>query len=220
MRSLLGQERAESRFESGAPVVVLLWKRAVRSFPCLLFFLVLALPACRTEPVPEGIRPEISALPPGYLASVKVGGDPPHPPARAVPAAAGGETWNAQQIDWQPYEAGLARAREQKKPVCLVIYTNWCPHCRNYSHVFDDPKVVERARDFVMIRANADEEGAVAGRYAKDGGYVPRTFFLGPDGTLDPEIHAPREKFLYFFDERDPASLLAGMETAVRKLVR
>jgi hypothetical protein len=172
--------------------------------------LSLALPACHSDPVPEGIRPEISALPPGYLERTR--------PAAA--AAAGGETWNAQEIDWQPYEAGLARAKEQKKPVCLVIYTNWCPHCRNYSHVFEDPRVVARAKDFVMIRANADQEGAVAGKYTADGGYVPRTFFLAPDGTLDPEIHAPRDKFRHFFDERDPASLLGGMEAAVRKLVR
>jgi thiol-disulfide isomerase/thioredoxin len=130
------------------------------------------------------------------------------------------ESWNTAQIDWQPYEAGLARAKAQKKPICLVLYTGWCPHCRNYSHVFDDPQVVARAKDFVMIRANADEQPAIAAKFVPDGGYVPRTFFLSPDGTLDPEIHAPRPKFLYFFDEREPRSLLAGMDTARHKLVR
>ncbi len=146
---------------------------------------------------------------------------PATPPLRGpVRAAAAGETWNAAQIDWQTYDAGLAKARAENKPVCLVLYTNWCPHCRNYSRVFDDPRIVERARGFVMIRANADDEPAVAGKYTKDGGYVPRTFFLAPDGTLDADIHAPRNKYMYFFDERDPSSLLAGMETAVRKLVK
>jgi protein-disulfide reductase (glutathione) len=173
--------------------------------------IALSFPACRAEPPAGGIQAETSAHSPV--------------PARAQPApvraaAAGGESWNAAQIDWQPYEAGLAQARAQNKPVCLVLYTNWCPHCRNYSRVFDDPQVVERARGFVMIRANADEEPAVAGKYASDGGYVPRTFFLAADGTLDPEIHAPRPKFRYFYDERDPRSLLGGMETAARTLVR
>jgi thiol:disulfide interchange protein len=178
--------------------------RLLRLAPSLLLS-ALALPACRAEPLPEGA---------------------PAPSAETSAAAAarrpqtGGETWNAGQIDWQSYEAGLSRAKTLNKPVCLVLYTNWCPHCRNYSHVFDDPKIVERSRDFVMIRANADDEPAVAGRYVKDGGYVPRTFFLASDGTLDPEIHAARPRFLYFFDERDPSSLLAGMETAARKLGR
>jgi protein-disulfide reductase (glutathione) len=137
-------------------------------------------------------------------------------PAAAPGAAADG--WNTAQIDWQGYEAGLARAKATKKPVCLVLFTTWCPHCNNYSHVFEDAKVVERARDFVMIRLNADEEREVSARYQPDGGYVPRTFFLSADGVLDPELHAPRPKFLYFYDEKSPASLLSGMDAAARKL--
>ncbi len=177
--------------------------------------IALAAASCRSQPTDEGmIRPEISALPPELR---------PQCGQRRHPARAGrrrGETWNAQQIDWQGYEAGLARAKAEHKPVCLVLYTDWCPHCRNYSHVFDDPRVVERAKAFVMVRANADQEADLAGKFAKDGGYVPRTFFLRPDGTLDADVHAPRPKFLYFFDERDPGSLLAGMDESLRKLAR
>jgi thiol:disulfide interchange protein len=172
--------------------------------------------ACRAKEAP----PDTAAEPIGPVVEGMT--DVRQAPLAAAPAAAppAGESWNVAQIDWQPYEAGLVRAKAQNKPVCLVLYTGWCPHCRNYSHVFDDPKVVERARDFVMIRANADEEPAIAGKFKPDGGYVPRTFFLSPDGTLDPEIHAPRPKFLYFFDEHDPRPLLAGMDTARHKLAR
>ncbi|MGO8996794.1 MAG: thioredoxin family protein [Polyangiaceae bacterium] len=136
-----------------------------------------------------------------------------------VRGAPSGEGWNAAQIDWQPYEAGLARAKEQNKPVCLVFYTTWCPHCRNYSHVFEDQRVVARARDFVMVHLDADKEESVASKYALDGTYIPRTFFLAPNGTLDGSIHAPRPSSRYFYDERDPGSLLAAMETAHQRLV-
>ena len=71
-----------------------------------------------------------------------------------------------------------------------------------------------------LLREVADDEGDIARRYQRDGGYVPRTFFLAPDGTLDPDIHAARPKFQYFFDEQNPASILAGMDEAVRKLRR
>jgi thiol-disulfide isomerase/thioredoxin len=186
--------------------------------------LSLGLTACQAQGVaPEGDR----AAPSGQPIGPVVDQQPAPPRGRAAPAAQPGkaatataESWNAAQIDWKPYEAGLAQAKAQKKPVCLVLYTGWCPHCRNYSHVFEDPQVVERAKDFVMIRANADEEPAVASKYVPDGGYVPRTFFLAPDGTLDPEIHAERPKFLYFYDEKQPRALLAGMDTARHKLVR
>lgn len=188
-----------------------------RLLPVLALSLAISSTACRGEAPPEGIRPENSSLPPDQRGPT-VGAAAPVLAQGLAPASA--ETWNAAQIDWQPYEAGLARAKAQNKPVCLVFYTGWCPHCRAYSHVFDDPKVVARAKDFVMIRANADDQADLAGQYSKDGGYVPRTFFLAPDGTLDPEIHAPRPKFLYFFDEHNPSALLAGMEAALHKLVK
>ena len=114
---------------------------------------------------------------------------------------------------WQSYEAGLQQARTQKKPVCLVFSTTWCPHCKNFSHVFDDPRVVAHARDFVMIHLDADAEEAIASKYALDGSYIPRTFFLGPDGKVDfATIHAPRLASRFFYDEHDPGSLLAAMD--------
>lgn len=140
------------------------------------------------------------------------------PPASI--AAPSGDGFGQGKIDWQPYEAGLAQAKAQNKPVCLVLSTGWCPHCKNYSRVFQDDKVAEQARRFVMIHVDADKSPDVARQYQPDGGYVPRTFFLAPDGTLARDIHAPRPKFLYFFDEHNPASLLGGMEQALRTLVR
>ena len=140
---------------------------------------------------------------------------------KAATTAAAAEGWNDAQIAWQfPYEAGLARAKELGKPICVVLYTTWCPHCRNYSHVFEDPRVVEKSKSFVMIRANADEAQTIAAKYVTDGAYVPRTYFLAPDGTADTSIHAPRPKFQFFYDEHDPASVLAGMEAALRKLAK
>jgi thioredoxin-like negative regulator of GroEL len=188
--------------------------RRAQALVRITLVLGVALPGCRAQPTEEGgIRPEASAR------SAQATEARPRAPVHAAGVAAA-ETWNAQQIDWQGYEAGLARAKAEGKPLCLVLYTNWCPHCRNYSHVFDDPKVVERAKGFVMVRANADEEPELAGKFAKDGGYVPRTFFLAPDGTLAEDIHAPRPKYRYFFDEHNPASLLGGMDEAQRTLAR
>jgi thiol-disulfide isomerase/thioredoxin len=146
-------------------------------------------------------------------------GAPKAAKAANAAASASGEGWNAAQIDWKSYDEGMRLAKAQNKPVLLVFFTTWCPHCKNYSHVFEDPRVVERARDFVMIHLDADAEEAVASKYARDGSYIPRTFFLSPDGTLDETIHAPRPQSIYFYDEHNPLPLLASMETARKKLV-
>jgi hypothetical protein len=71
-----------------------------------------------------------------------------------------------------------------------------------------------------MVHLDADAEATIAAKYQVDGGYIPRTYFLAPDGTLDPTIHPPRPRSMYFYDERDPTSLLAGMSAALQKLVR
>lgn len=175
------------------------------SIRILLPVVALALGACRADPAADA---PISAA----------GEGAPRPATPAPATTSAGETWNAAQIDWQPYEAGLARAKAENKPICLIFYTSWCPHCKTYSRIFDDPQVVARSRDFVMIHLNADDEGEVARLFVKDGGYIPRTFFLASDGTPDFGIHAPRDKFAYFYDEKNPAAILAGMDQASRKL--
>jgi hypothetical protein len=168
-----------------------------------------AATACGRHPEEEdGTKPSAAPTP---VASASAA------PRPAAPAAnASGETWNAAQIEWHGFNDGMLKAEQQNKPVMLVVSTTWCPHCKNYSHVFDDPRVVAHARDFVMIRIDSDAEPDIAARYAKDGGYIPRTYFLGPDGTANTAIHAPRARYQYFYDEKDPSALLASMDAEVR----
>lgn len=132
-------------------------------------------------------------------------------------ARAGGD-WNDGSIAWKGYEAGLKEASASGKPVCLVFYTAWCPHCTTYSSVFHDAKVVERSKSFVMVRLDRDQNAEISAKYAPDGNYIPRTYFLSAAGELDATIQAPRTQFKYFYDEKNPASILGGMERALAKL--
>jgi thiol:disulfide interchange protein len=137
--------------------------------------------------------------------------------APAHRAYAGGD-WNDGQVAWKSYDDGLALAKKEQKPICLIFFTEWCPHCKNYSGVFHDPKVVEQSKQFVMIRLDKDKNPEISKKYAPDGEYIPRTYFLKPDGTLDQEIHAPRDQYKYFYDETQPGSVLSGMDTALKKM--
>lgn len=173
-----------------------------------------SLAACSTHERP---RPERST------STATVRSDPPSRPAADPPSAPPRssrvrDAWNAAQIDWQPYQKGLALARTEHKPVCLVFFATWCPHCANYSHVFDNPAVVRQARHFVMIRLDVDKNPALNERYSLDGQYIPRTYFLSSDGQVDPSIGAERARFRYFYDEHNPASLLGGMRRALALL--
>ena len=130
------------------------------------------------------------------------------------------QDWNDNGIEWQSYEAGLDLAQKTHKPICLVLSAVWCPHCRNYAKVFSDPRVVEESRHFVMIRVDIDQRHDVNIKFRPDGGYVPRTFFLSPDGVLDPSLIAEEkkgQKYTYFYDESDAVSILTGMNRALEK---
>lgn len=126
--------------------------------------------------------------------------------------------WNESGIAWRSFADAVPQAQKDKKPICLIIFTETCPHCKNYSAVFHDPKVVERAKQFVMVHVDQGAGDPITQKYQPDGAYIPRTLFLKSDGTLEPDLKAPREKYQYFYDEKDPTSILAGMDAALKKL--
>jgi protein-disulfide reductase (glutathione) len=131
---------------------------------------------------------------------------------------AGAENWNDENIRWLSYDDGLAAAEQQHKPICLIFYTTWCPHCANYAKLFSDPKVVEKSKSFVMIRIDKDKHPELSKKYSPDGEYIPRTYFLSSDGQLQKGLTEPRVQYKYFYSESDPASILAGMDRALEKL--
>lgn len=174
----------------------------MRRSPSLFLPTLLALFACEAPSLTPS--PHVADAPPSAVAP-----SPTHP----NPTAHG--EWNSAQISWLDYDAGLARARAEHKPVCLVMHAAWCPHCRTYARIFDDPRVVAQAQRLVMVRVNVDEAPTIASRYIVDGTYVPRTYFLHPDGTIMERIDAHRPQYRFFFDENDPTSILGGMLAAL-----
>ncbi len=136
------------------------------------------------------------------------------------PAHAGGD-WNDAGIAWRSYADGIAEAKKDGKPICLIAFTEWCPHCKNYSGVFHDAKVVEMSKKFVMIRLDQDQNKDLLKDFGPDGQYIPRTLFLSSAGKLDADLRAPRETFRFFYDESradGPSGVLSGMQKALDKL--
>jgi hypothetical protein len=136
-------------------------------------------------------------------------------PLSPQPATTDVEPWNPKQIDWKSWDDGLALAKKQHKPICLTLFTTWCQHCKNYSHVFGDVRLVMMARSFVMIRLDADKETKVAKQYSPDGEYVPRTFILDSVGNINPKGNSDHPRYAHFFDEMHADSLIDAMDVSL-----
>ena len=169
-------------------------------------------------PPPPGAAAPAST--PAAAQTVTARGATPPAVAQPAPGPVVGETWGGTAIAWRTPSEGLAEAQRTGKPVMLVLFTTWCPHCKNFSRLFEDAKVSEAAKGLVMVRVDADKDESTSSKYQPDGGYIPRTFFLKPDGALVASIKANDGRYGYFYDERDPAPLLAAMARAKREITR
>lgn len=137
----------------------------------------------------------------------------------AAPAWAGGD-WNDEGIEWRDWDDAVAEAKETGKPICLVVYTETCPHCTNYSRVFHDDGVEKVARDFVMVRIDQGTKRTLAMKFAPDGAYIPRTLFFTPEAEMAPEIQVDRPKYVHFYDEHDPRHIREAMKKAHPQLTK
>ena len=96
-----------------------------------------------------------------------------------VPAAVA----DKKSIDWQSYEAGIQKIKEQKKKGFLHFYTDWCRYCKIMNaQTFTDPKIIAYLNDnFIPIRVNAEKQRNVASKYGVN--RFPNTWFLSEDSS-------------------------------------
>lgn len=142
----------------------------------------------------------------------------PSAPAQAAPPELA-EAWNGAEIAWRTMRDGVREATGTGKPVVLVFHAAWCTACRQYREVFKDSRVVEAARDFVMILVDGDKDKAINGAFAPDGTYVPRTIFLDAEGNIQSQIKGSDPEFPHTIAIDRPDELLALMAEAKAELI-
>lgn len=60
--------------------------------------------------------------------------------------------------EWLPFDAGMTRAKKEKKPVVIDFYTSWCKWCKVMDdRTFSKPEIQRYlAENFISIRINAE----------------------------------------------------------------
>lgn len=138
--------------------------------------------------------------------------------ALAVPAWARmpdlAEAWNGPEIAWRDMQSGVRESMRTGKPALLVFHATWCQVCRHFRAVFKDPGIVAASRDVVMILIDVDKEPDLNGSFAPDGGYVPRTVFVTPEGDVMHDLQSANPQYRYSADVDKPDELLSLMRRA------
>ena len=118
-------------------------------------------------------------------------------------------------LKWHSWADGRKESAKTGKPLCLVVFTDWCPKCRKLGPLFQD-KVVERlANDVVMVRQDQDERPDWLNEYVQYGRYVPRIFFFSSAGVLLSDITSPIDRYPYFYTPNSVSAFRTSLQKAL-----
>lgn len=178
---------------------------------------LLAIVACQAGDSPRAARdktlPTATSLP--ARANPAPGTPTPAPdPAPRQPSADGVEWRGA--IEWHEWKDALGLASRSSKPIMLVVYADWCPHCRALGPVFADPEIESLSKRFVMVRQNHDDSPPWLEPYnQKYGGYVPRIFFFDQNGKMREDLTSGHPRYPFFYAAEQPEFLKKSMRKAI-----
>lgn len=130
------------------------------------------------------------------------------------PANANGVEWHG-AIEWHEWSDALGIAGRTSKPIMVVVYADWCPHCRALGPVFADPEIEKLSKRLVMVRQNHDDSPSWLEPYnQKFGGYVPRIFFFDQNGKMREDLTSGHPRYPYFYAAEQPEFLKRSMRQA------
>lgn len=120
-------------------------------------------------------------------------------------------------IKWKTMAEGQAEAKAKGRPMAVVVYGDWCPKCKLLAPVFGEAPVVDAAKGLVMIHQNQDRPGLPANLQRET--YVPRIYFLYPDGTVANGITSDNPRYPNYYRPSRVDVLTGAMKRAAQELV-
>ena len=134
-----------------------------------------------------------------------------------APERPGDISWGS-TIAWRDWDAALLAAKAQEKSVCVVVYADWCPMCKELAPEFGKPEVASAAAGLIMVRQDQDEDAPwLKERLGQYGNYLPRVIFLDPNGQVREDLQSGHPRYPYFYAALVADRLLANMRAASRR---
>lgn len=88
--------------------------------------------------------------------------------------------------DDTPYKKAVEMAKTEEKPIFIMLYADWCPHCNQMKkEVFNDPNVMDFLKEnYVCIWKNIEKEEGIALKNKYNTKSLPTFLFLDSNETL------------------------------------
>ncbi|MEW5802593.1 MAG: thioredoxin family protein [bacterium] len=79
--------------------------------------------------------------------------------------------FKGKELSWmEDHDQALALARQENKPVVLLLYADWCPWCQKlFQETFPHPLINALADDFIWLKINSEKEKKYKELYQQDG---------------------------------------------------
>jgi thioredoxin-related protein len=110
---------------------------------------------------------------------------------------------NENVVNWMTIEQAEAASLEEPKPMFVMVYANWCPHCKNFDKTtYQDPKVIKDLNTrFYPVKLNAHSNETISYR---------ATEYTNPN--FDPQIPADKansyHELLYAIEAKSIPSIV------------
>eukprot|EP01095_Lingulamoeba_sp_RSL-Kostka_P017205 TRINITY_DN880_c0_g2_i1.p1 TRINITY_DN880_c0_g2~~TRINITY_DN880_c0_g2_i1.p1 ORF type:complete len:150 (-),score=46.75 TRINITY_DN880_c0_g2_i1:103-552(-) len=117
-------------------------------------------------------------------------------------------------IDWVTFEEGSKLSKESGKDMLVILHKTWCGACKRLKPTIENSeRFAELSKNFVMVNAENDEEPHSDPSYSIDGSYIPRAYFVSPEGEIRDIFNKDgNPQYKYFYPSA--IHLVAAMETA------
>jgi len=88
--------------------------------------------------------------------------------------------------DDTPYKIALENAKTQGKPLFVMLYADWCPHCNQMKkEVFSDPAVMDFLnKNYVCVWKNVEKEEGIALKDKYNTKSLPTFLFIDPSNEV------------------------------------
>ncbi|XP_076814554.1 thioredoxin domain-containing protein 12-like [Clavelina lepadiformis] len=120
-------------------------------------------------------------------------------------------------LNWTSFDQAIRSSVETRRPIMLLLHQKWCKACRDLMPKFRANRYIEKLSPLFEMVNLIDDEVPKDPKFAPDGSYFPRIFFISPEGEVMTDIYNPEavDRYFYYYYEAD--SVARSMLKAVHK---